>query len=528
MNTLLRVEMRSLGRQLASLATNDRYAKNLLRPELMDVLLETTACFPVYRTYIRNLDVPESAKHFVGQALDEARRRRPRLSRACFDFLWDVLTLANPPHILADQREERLAFVMRWQQFTGPIVAKGIEDTALYVYYPLLSLNEVGGSPEPSKLMTWEHFCEFIRDRQKYWPETLNAGSTHDTKRSEDVRARINVLSEIPNDWAKALAHWAKVNEPHKQTLNDSKVPDANEEYLIYQTLVGLWPADLAELPSISERLQDYAVKATREASVHTQWTEPNAAHEHAICSFIGHVLSPENNADFLGSVARFMEKVSYAAMSNGLGQTLLKIACPGVPDFYQGTELWDFHLVDPDNRGAVNFGQRTQALQEIMNRDKGGSLQVAKELAAHWTDGCIKLYLIWKALSCRRQHPSLFTDGEFVPLRCTGPRSQHVISFLRRQGKDQALVLVPRWVSGSWNSDDRGNNSQWDGARDRDFWKGTNLHLPQPSPAAWRNVFTGEVVSGAPGGDAQSIPVSELLQNFPVVLMTSTGESPT
>ena len=296
MNTLLRVEMRSLGRQLASLATNDRYAKNLLRPELMDVLLETTACFPVYRTYIRNLEVPESAKHFIGQALDEARRRRPRLSRACFDFLWDVLTLANPPHILADQREERLAFVMRWQQFTGPIVAKGIEDTALYVYYPLLSLNEVGGSPEPSKLMSWEHFCEFIRDRQKYWPETLNAGSTHDTKRSEDVRARLNVLSEIPAEWAAELAAWSTENESHKQTLGGRKVPDANEEYLIYQTLLGMWTGDLAELPSITTRLQDYAIKATREASVHTQWTEPNAAHEHAICSFIERILSHKSN----------------------------------------------------------------------------------------------------------------------------------------------------------------------------------------------------------------------------------------
>ena len=319
MNTLLRVEMQSLGRQLADLAARDRYARNILRPELMDALIEVTACFPVYRTYIRNLDAPESAKQMIERAIEEARTRRPRLRRASFAFLRDVLTLANPPHILSDQREERLAFVMRWQQFTGPIVAKGIEDTALYVYYPLLSLNEVGGNPEPSKVQAWECFVEFIRERQRRWPDSLNATSTHDTKLSEDVRARLNALSEIPDEWAEEIAKWSKGNESHKLAVDGHKVPDPNEEYLIYQALVGMWPADWSELTSISQRLLAYAIKAIREAMVHTRWMEPNTAHEQAVCSLIQKILSPQGNAPFLCSVARFLEKVAYAGMINGL-----------------------------------------------------------------------------------------------------------------------------------------------------------------------------------------------------------------
>ena len=210
MNTLLRVEMRALGRQLMEIAARDRYARNILRPDLTEALVEITACLPIYRTYIRNLDVLEATKLVIEGAIDQARVRQPKLSRKCSLFLRDVLTLSNPPHILSDQREERLAFVMRWQQFTGPIIAKGMEDTALYVYYPLLSLNEVGGTPEPSNIMLREQFVKFIQDRQRRWPDSLNATSTHDTKLSEDVRARLNVLSEVPDQWSQEIVKWSR------------------------------------------------------------------------------------------------------------------------------------------------------------------------------------------------------------------------------------------------------------------------------------------------------------------------------
>ena len=512
MNTLLRVEMRSLGRQLADLAAHDRYARDILRPELMDALIEVTACFPVYRTYIRNLDAPESAKQMIERAIEEARTRRPRLGPASFPFLRDVLTLANPPHILSDQREERLAFVMRWQQFTGPIVAKGIEDTALYVYYPLLSLNEVGGNPEPSKVQAWECFVEFIRERQRRWPDSLNATSTHDAKLSEDVRARLNALSEIPDEWAEEIANWSKRNESHKQAVDGRKVPDPNEEYLIYQALVGMWPVNRSELTSISERLQAYAIKAIREAMVHTRWTEPNTAHEQAVCSFIQKILSPQDNSPFLCSVARFLEKVTYAGMINGLSQALLKIACPGVPDFYQGSELWSRNLVDPDNRRPVDFQSRTQALQALLDNAHFDTSGVARHLLAEWPDGRIKLYMIWKALGCRRKQPTLFREGEFIPLEAAGDQSHHILGFLRRHGEEHAVIIIPRWVTNI----PRSVETTMLGT----FWSGIDLKLPVSSPNSWRNVFTAKTTETRPGDGNPCIAVSDLFQDFPVALL--------
>jgi (1->4)-alpha-D-glucan 1-alpha-D-glucosylmutase len=331
MNSLLRVEMRSLGRQLAELAGKDRYGRDILRSELTDALVDTTACMSVYRTYVRNLDVPAAARERIEEALDQARIRRPRLSAECFAFLRDILTLRNPVHVLPEQREERLAFVMRWQQLTGPIVAKGLEDTALYVYYPLVSLNEVGGRPSLRSIVSREEFYKLMQERLRRWPHSLNASETHDTKRSEDVRARLNVLSEMPGEWEKQIAKWAACNEKHKRVIDGHKVPDANEEYLIYQTLVGFWPLDSAKPSSITERLQAYLLKATREAMIHTRWTQPNETHERALARFVELILSPEKNEGFLSAFCAFQKKIAYCGMLNGLGQVLLKVTCPGV-----------------------------------------------------------------------------------------------------------------------------------------------------------------------------------------------------
>lgn len=517
MHTMLRVEMQSLGRQLAHLASRDRYARDLLRHELMEVLIESTACLPVYRTFIRNLEVPDAARQLIEGAIEEARKRRPRLIPLCFDFLRDVLTLANPPHILSDQREERLAFVMRWQQFTGPIVAKGLEDTALYAYYPLLSLNEVGGSPEPSAIMLREDFYDFLRKRQERWPSNLNATSTHDTKRSEDVRARLNVLSEVPELWTKEIAAWSAENEACKPTVDGRKVPDANEEYLIYQTLVGLWPADPSELPSISARLQAYVIKAIREAMVHTRWTEPNTAHEQAVCRFIERILSSRENAPFLSNVAHFLRKIVFSGMLNGISQTLLKITCPGVPDFYQGSELWDFHLVDPDNRGPVDFRNLCGALQSIVDGARANRTALAAELLAHWPDGRIKLYVIWKALGCRRKYPALFEDGEFLPVEVMGDRSEHIISFLRRREQHQVLVVIPRWVA---------NFTIGNAPVFQDFLKETHLKLALDSPHSWSSVFTGSTLDALPEGDHRIMSVGKLLNDFPIALLTANPQS--
>ena len=512
MTTLLRVEMQSLGRRMGEIAARDRYARDIPRSELTEALIEITACFPVYRTYIRSLDASESAKALIERAVDEARARRPRIRPECFDFLRDLLTVANPPHILSDQREERLTFVMRWQQFTSPIVAKGLEDTALFVYYPLLSLNEVGGNPEPAKVKGLEDFANLIGDRRQHWPDSLNASSTHDTKTSEDVRARLNVLSGVPDEWAAELAAWEGENRPRKETVNGREVPDANEEYLIYQALVGLWPANSTELPAIAERLQNYAIKAIREAMVHTRWTEPNTAHEEAVRNFIGKILSAQDNSRFLCRVCKFVEQIAYAGMVNGLGQTLLKIACPGVPDFYQGSELWDRHLVDPDNRSAVDFRFRMDALRGLVDRGPDKPSDVAAELLGHWQDGRIKLYLIWKALACRRDYPELFREGEFLPLEVAGGRSHHIIAFMRQHGDARAILVIPRWLANLPRPADEKARVE--------LWSGTNLLFPSNGTTAWRNVLTDRLVQAKKdfGG---SFAVSDLLSDFPVALLT-------
>src|SRR5579862_605526 len=514
MNSLLRVEMRSLGRQLADLAAHDRYARDILRPELLDALIEVTACLSVYRTYIRTIELSDWEKQVIEGAIEEATRRRPHLSPASFAFLRDVLTVANPPHVLPEQREERLAFTMRWQQFTGPIVAKGVEDTALYVYYPLLSLNEVGGDPEPSKVTTLEDFAEFIQERQLFWPDSLNATSTHDTKLSEDVRARLNVLSEIPEEWGRAIAEWSSENEEYKQKLNGRPMPDANEEYLIYQALVGLWSADPSELPSISQRLQEYAIKATREAMVHTRWTEPNTEHERAVCDFIQGIISNKTNSPFLDSVVRLQGKVAQAGAMNSLGLTLLKIASPGVPDFYQGSELWNRSLVDPDNRRPVDFSIRMETFRSLVALARFEPLSNIREMWKNWSDGRIKQFTIWKALCFRHQFAELFREGEFVPVEVTGGRSRHVISFLRRRGSEQAFVAIPRYIADHL---DGGDCTLPEG-----FWTDTSLQLPPGSPSSWRNVFTGERVDSPSGEDNPYLVAREVFAHFPVALLMS------
>ena len=424
MNTLLGVEMRSLGRQLAELAIQDRYARELNREQLIDALIEVTACLSVYRTYIRNLDVPAVAKDYLEASIREARGRATQVSAAYFDFVRDVLLLLNPPHVLADQREARLAFVMRWQQFTGPIVAKGLEDTALYVYHPLLSLNEVGGDPRPSEAASGEEFLAFLERRLQQWPGSLDASTTHDTKRSEDVRARINVLSEIPTEWKDRLELWAKQNARHKEDARGQAVPDANEEYFLYQTLLGVWPLDEGGGASLLERVQSHLVKATREAMVHTRWTRPNERHEAALQKFVERILSLQDNREFLQDFRQFQEKVAYFGMINGLSQTLLKITSPGVADFYQGSELWDLRLVDPDNRGPVDFVRRAAALQAIVAKSDDVACQLC-DLLDHWQDGRVKLYLIWKAIRFRREYEGLFRGGELVPLKSAGTYSE-------------------------------------------------------------------------------------------------------
>ena len=513
MRTLLAVEMRSLGRQLIELSRDDRYAREIAPTDLMEALIEVTACLSVYRTYVRGFEETAAEREVITAAIRQARERRSSLPAICYDFLSDVLLLDSPEHVSPLQRESRLAFVTRWQQFTGPIVAKGLEDTALYIYFPLASLNEVGGDPRVEKANPLG-FHEFINRRLEKWPGSMNATTTHDTKRSEDVRARISVLSEIPGEWESALSAWSRINERFIARIDDATVPDRNEEYLFYQTLVGAWPFDGSGWTDFIPRIQEYFVKATREAMLRTRWTRPNERHEAALQAFIANVLDRAANPEFFASFEPFQERIALYGMLNGLSQALLKIACPGVPDIYQGSELWDLRLVDPDNRGAVDFSARAAFLADLEDT-KCQCARQANDLLRNWRDGRVKLHVIKRSLAARNADLNLFLQGSYFPLTVSGARGDRCVAFAREYEGRWALVAVPRCIASEQGPVvDSGQVAE---SRDG-FWRPDEIVLPAGTPRIWRNVLAGAGSTTISGETA--LPLGEVFAQFPIALL--------
>jgi (1->4)-alpha-D-glucan 1-alpha-D-glucosylmutase len=512
MRTLFGVEMRTLGRELAELARDDRYARELHPSELAEALIEVTACLPVYRTYIQSLDIPESTRQLLASAIDAARTRRSTLPPRYFEFLSDVLLLASPEHVRADQRESRLAFVARWQQFTGSIMAKGVEDTALYVYFPLAALNEVGGDPRVAGEGP-AAFHHFVTARQKNWPNSLNATTTHDTKRSEDVRARISVLSEIPERWAECLREWSHINERHAAKFDGTVVPDRNEEYLFYQTLVGAWPLQEEDWVSLTPRLQDYFIKASREANVRTRWVAPNQSHESALREFVTRTLDRESNRDFCASVEHLMETVGLYGMLNGLSQTLLKCTCPGVPDTYQGSELWDLRLVDPDNRGPIDFGRRISSLAAVEPSPGAQGSRALEALLVNWRDGRVKTQVLSRSLQARQKMPELFGGGNYKVLAAVGEHANRVVTFAREQAEAWSITISPRCMASAQGPVTCGECR-------RKFWQKTDLLLPMGAPKRWVNVLCGDASSSFEIDSEGRLSLSSVFEEFPLALL--------
>jgi (1->4)-alpha-D-glucan 1-alpha-D-glucosylmutase len=514
MANLLRVEMRSLGHYLALLAERDRYARDLPRSDLAHALVETTACLPVYRTYVRGFSIAsEERRPYIRKALEAARRRNPLLRPECFDFISDVLLLRDRAHVVPEQREARLAFVMRWQQFTGPITAKGVEDSALYIYNRLISLNEVGGNPS-SNGVSVAAFHEFLSNRQKHNRHTLTATTTHDTKRAEDVRARINVLSELPSLWEEKLRKWACWNESKKKLVDNRPVPDPNEEVLLYQTMLGAWPFNDRDRAAFRKRLQRYMVKATREAMVNTKWTRPNVRHERALHHFVAAITQESPDNAFLEDFLQVCGQVALYGAINSLAQLLLKITGPGVPDFYQGSELWDLRLVDPDNRGPVDFERRVRLLAELMKQEEQNRLDLIRDLLDHWRDGRIKLFVTSRALTFRRAHNDLYLDGSYEPLQAIGPKRENVFAFAKRLKRAWAVTAVPRLVTrlvppGGFPT---GQN----------VWADSALLLLDNAPAEWVNVLTGERMQSRVSEQGHLLPLGEVFARFPVAVLRS------
>lgn len=514
MESLFAGEMFSLGQELARLAERDRYGRDLPRKELREALVEATACFPVYRTYIRGLALTARDRRYLGTALRDARGRSAEGSGPVFDFLERVLLLTGPDAFPAERKEEWLRFLMRWQQFTGPIMAKGFEDTALYAYHRLVSRNEVGGAPAGpgTSPEAFHHRAAAIRRR---WPFTMNATSTHDTKRGEDVRARINVLSEIPWEWERRVKRWSRWNDSIRPTVDGRPAPDRNEEYLLYQTLVGAWPLHESEVPSLAGRVREYMIKAVREAKVNTRWIRPNLPYEKAVRDFVDAILGNGETNRFLKDFLPFQRKVAWYGMANGLSQALVKIASPGVPDFYQGSERWDLRLVDPDNRGPVDFRELRTMLEELRAGEQGGTRPLIRGLLACPEDGRIKLFLTWKALSFRRDHGDLFAAGDYLPLSASGGKKEHLLAFTRRRGDRWAIAAVPRLVTrlASPGGFPLGKGA-W-GTRDL-------LVLPEGAPRRWRDVFTGETLEAVGPGRGGGLPLHVLFQDLPAAFLAA------
>lgn len=516
-------ELHMLAHRLDRLAQRDRASRDFTQSGLREALREVIACFPVYRSYVSAERVREDDRKYVDEAVEQAIARNPATEPAAFHFIQDMV-LQQPSRFFRDaDRAAQLKFAGKFQQLTAPVTAKGIEDTAFYLYNRLISLNEVGGDPDHFGVTPAE-LHEYLHHRQTKWPYALSPLSTHDTKRSEDVRARINVLSEIPEEWASRVRTWARVNALHKKDVDSSQAPDVNDEYLLYQTLLGAWPLGPLNDPARAEfikRIQAYMEKAIREAKTHTSWTRPNADYEDAVKAFVTAILDPKTGSAFLDDFVPFQQRVSHWGMFNSLSQTLLRLTAPGAPDTYQGTELWDFSLVDPDNRRPVDYKRRQQMLREI---GKGFESAVSRErflreLLRVPNDGRAKLLLTWRVLSLRREKPGLFTAGRYVPLQATGFRPDYVFAFARRLGDSWAIVIVPRFFA------TLAPDAQF-APLGRDVWLDTELILPAdlrvPS-GRLRDVITGDLVSltQAPGGEP-CIDLATALETFPLALLVS------
>lgn len=506
-DTLLSSEVHVLAKKLDHIAQHHRGSKDFTAASLKAALCDIIACFPVYRSYVRAAqgEIREEDRLVIRSAVKKAKRSNPVIPSEIYQFIQSILLLEYPDQLTQDLKTERQEFVMRFQQLTGPVMAKGIEDTAFYRYYPLSSLNEVG-----SDLYNFgthlEYFHKSNLEKLEFWPHSLLASSTHDTKRGEDVRARLNVLSEIPTDWAAALELWSEKNEKYKVVLDDEMVPDANEEYLLYQTILGTWPLETMDAnlhQTYVSRIQKYMEKAVKEAKIHSSWLNPDQEHDQALNLFIYKILEDRPENEFLHELKKFTAKISAWGLLNSLSQTLLKLTSPGIPDIYQGNEIWDFSLVDPDNRRPVDYNKRKNLLNSILE------ITDIAELITQPNDGRIKLFITHKILQFRKTHPQVFNEGIYIPLKTLGPLNNHIIAYARVYQSQIAIAITTRFFSILMKEFHLPVQS--------DLWKETYLELPiEFSQYRFKNLFNQESIEV----EKNNLCLDPLLKKFPMALL--------
>ena len=472
--------------ELARIVEKNRRYRGFTRNSIAYAMSEFIAALSIYRTYITGPgDITERDKHYIEEAIALAKKRNSLRPTSLFDFLRDTLLLENLYEFEEHLRPQLREFVMKFQQITGPVMAKSVEDTAFYIYNRLTSLNEVGGHPDQFGL-TVDDFHQH-HENKAFW-YTMLSTSTHDTKRGEDVRARINVLSEIPDEWEKMFTLWGNHNAAAKTIVDEEAAPAPNDEYLLYQTLIGAYEADD---PHFVERVIRYMHKAINEAKVYSNWINPNDDYARAIADFVTHIM---DDAAFMKMFQPFMEKITFYGRFNSLSQVTLKLTSPGVPDIYQGNELWDFSLVDPDNRRPVDFEKRRALLTDVKTADPQALLETIE-------DGAIKLFITHRILEFRREHADLFRDGDYQAIAVFGEKAAHVCAFVRQWEDETMVAIVPRLILSL--TDDKQIAPVG-----RDVWIDTTATLPE---GQYENIFTGEVVEGA------QIPVRDLLASLPV-----------
>ncbi len=474
---------------------------------LQRALTEVLTYFPVYRTYINQEGLRPEDRLYVKEVIGIVKEHVPLLLKE-LNYIEKLLLLEDEENLTPEQKVLQRHFVMRLQQLTGPLMAKGIEDTLFYVYNRLLSLNEVGGNPSQFGIAVAD-FHEFNQKQQSSWPHKMNATATHDTKRGEDARARINVLSEIPEEWEKQVKGWSEINADKKQRLNGRAIPRKNDEYFLYQTLVGAFPFAETEQSEFVERLKNFIVKAVREAKVHTAWLRPDSAYEDGFVAFIESVMQPTDDNQFLKEFRPFQQWVADYGVFNSLSQTLLKMTAPGVPDFYQGSELWDLSLVDPDNRRPVDFEQRLSFLKDIKDKAQKDVLSLITDLFSTKADGRIKLFLISRVLEARTKNLSLFQTGDYLPLEVSGKFKDHIVAFARSYENSVAVTIAPRLVTSLVGQGEYPLGSQ--------VWNDTQVILPSGMPSEWKDAIASFALK-ANG----TVLVGEALKYFPVALLIS------
>ena len=496
-------EIAALGRAAARLAHASPMTADLTRATLDRAIRQIIANFPVYRTYVDLAGTPDDADlRDLAWAITRARRSDPDLHPSAFDFLEAALT-ANGEELRKKElsRTAALRLAMRMQQVSGPVMAKGVEDTAFYRYNRFVALNEVGGAPDRFGIQP-STFHKANSQRAERWPQAMLASATHDTKRGEDARARLAVLSERPEEWRRQVATWSRLLRARIGNVDAVEAPDRNDEYMLYQMLVGSWPIEMLESPcaeglaAFAERIREALTKSIREAKLHSGWAAPDAAYEEATLAFASEALRPEGRA-FFSAFLPFIADIARLGVQNSLVQTVLKLTVPGVPDTYQGSELWDFSLVDPDNRRAVDYEARAAKLAELrpLLADAQRRRELFETLLQTWPDGRVKLATIALMLGLRRERPALFAEGGYRPIEMASEEADWALGFVRERGPERLAVVVARYPA------KREAKPDWQAV----------ANLPE---GRWLDTFRGREI------DLRS-PLREWLGPLPVAVLT-------